>query len=45
MTADESLSEIHLNKNDIPGREVADRLSLKFFNNLSPSFDFGISVL
>ena len=45
MIEDESLSEIRLNKNDIPGREDAAGLSLKCFNNLSPSFNFGIYVL
>ena len=45
MIEDKSLSEIRLNKNDIPGNEDAVGLSLKGFNNLSPSFNFGINVL
>ena len=45
MHEDESLSEIRLNKNDIPGREDAVGLFLKYFNNFSPSLNFGIYVL
>ena len=45
MIEDESLSEIHLNKNDIPGREDAVGLSSKCSKNLSSSFNFGIYVL
>ena len=45
MIEDELLFEIRLNKNDIPVREGAFGLSLKWFNNLSPSFNFGIYVL
>ena len=38
MIEDESLSKIRLNKNDIPGCEDAVGLSLKYLNNLNPSF-------
>ena len=45
MIEDESLFEIRLNKNDIPGREDAVGLSLKCFTNMSPSFNFGMYVV
>ena len=45
MIEDESLSEIRLSKNDIPGGEDAVGMSMKSFNNLDPSFNFGIYVL
>ena len=45
MIEDKSLSEIRLNKHDIPGHEDAVGLSLKSFIKLSPSCNFGINVL
>ena len=39
MIEDELLSEIRLNKHHNAGREDAVGLSLKCFNNLSPSFN------
>ena len=44
VSEDESLSEIRMNKNDIPTREDAVALFLKCFNNFSSSFNLGISM-
>jgi len=40
-----SLSEIRMNKNDIPSREDTVGLFLKCLNNFSLSLNFGIYVL
>ena len=45
MSEDESPSKVRLNKNDIPGSENVVGLFLYYFNNFTPSFNYGRYVL